>query len=333
MSYLEIAPARAKAKSGSKLWGDPEHVAEPKLDGWRFLMHFGRGLPRVYMTGRRISKVTLKYSEKGFCAPCLWPSYPGGQLRPEYTVIDGEVMPPEGANFRDMASIMNADPETAAETIKRLGRPTYHAFDVLYYDGRDVRDEAMLVRKDLLSSVETYFGDLFRVVPTIPATQESFDEIVASGGEGVIVKNICSPYGEGWWKVKKASTLDVIITGFTDAREGRTGKYLGLIGAAKVSVYSSSGELLEVGQVSGMTDEVRVDMSERPEKWLNTVIEIESQEWAKDRLRHPRYKRPRPDANPADCTFQKLMADLNVGDDREEQEPEVAAPSKQGSLF
>lgn len=329
MSYLEIEPARAKSKKRLEgIWGHPEWIAEPKLDGWRFLMHFGGDLARVFLTGRRISSETGRFSEKGGLVPHLWPS-----VNMKYTVLDGEIMPPEGAGFRDLAAIMNSDPMNSAKAIERFGKPSYHVFDILFYDGRDLREECLAVRRQILRQL-SYDVDMehFFRVEAMPCEEQSFENIVSAGGEGLILKNLTDAYGEGWVKVKKASTLDVVVTGFTDAKFGVTGKYDGQIGAVVVSVYGSSGDLLEVGQVSGMTDELRLDISRRKGEWLGQVIEIEAQEWAKDRLRHPRWKRHRPDADARTCTYRKMMRDLGEEEELRGEETQIAEP-KQGSLF
>lgn len=222
-------------------------------------------------------------------------------------------MPPDGAGFRDLASIMNSDPETAAETIRRLGEPRYRVFDVLFHDGEDVREHAQLERTKLASCFTDGLGHpLVSSLPSLPPDAGEYDRIVSAGGEGVILKNVFAPYSESgaWIKVKKTVTLDVVVTGFTDAKHGKTGKYDGLIGAVVVSVYTSDGMLLEVGRASGMSDDVRVEMTANPGRWIGSVIEVIAQEFGKERLRHPRFSRHRPDADPRGCTYRKMMADL-----------------------
>ncbi len=317
MEPLQLNPARAKAISDEKLeklWDDSEWKSQVKLDGWRELLHFGGDLPRVFLTGRRVSSVTGLLSEKALNVPCLWPNADLG-----YTVLDGEVMPPDGAGFRDMASILNADPEVAAETIERLGPPIYRVFDVLFHDGVDVREYSQLERSSLCSSIADRLSNpLITSVPLLPSSRAEYERIVAAGGEGVILKNIFAQYGDtsAWKKVKKYSTLDVIVTGFTEAKFGRTGKYDGQIGAAIVSVFMSDGSMCEVGQVSGMDDATRLEMTANPGRWVGTVIEVAAQEFGKQRLRHPRFKRHRVDANPRDATYRKMMADLGQDEQR-----------------
>lgn len=321
MNIMQLEPARAKSIRADKLerlWDDPAYVAEEKLNGWRFLMHLGADLPRVFLTGRRTSSRTGLFSEKALQVPCIWPTISGDL---GYTVLDGEIMPPAGASFHDMASIMNSDPETAAEAIQRLGQPTYHAFDVLFDGGKDVREHALLERRQILEDLFSYHhvdGMQIHVVSAHPPTLEMYEGIVDGGGEGVILKRFDAQYGESgaWIKAKKFFPLDVIVTGFTEAKHGVTGKFFGQIGAAIVSVYAKIGletyTQIEIGQVSGMTDDVRLDMSRYPEKYLGTVIEVAAQEFGRERLLHPRYRRHRPDADPHDATYEKMMRDLGA---------------------
>lgn len=308
---LQLNLARAKSKDPVPLWDHPLWKLERKLNGWRFAMHFGRGLDRTYLTGRRVSDRTGVFSEKGLLVPQLQV-----QLPVEYTVLDGEVMPPPGCGFRDLATFMNSDVHQVQVALAKWGSPTYHAFDVLFADGQDVRDQPMLERRRLLTRVMADIRNpLIKLVEQYAPKKSYYETEVSVGGEGVVLKRIDATYGEsgGWIKVKRVSTIDVIVTGFTDGK----GKYSDQIGAVKVSVRSSSGELLEVAQVSGMTDEIRQHATHHPGEWLGGVIEIEAQEWGRDRLLHPRFVQRRPDADVAGCTFTKMMCDL--GQDVEEK--------------
>lgn len=101
-----------------------------------------------------------------------------------------------------------------------------------------------------------------------------------------------------WRKVKPQVTYDLRVIGFTDGREGRTGKMLGLIGA--IIVADASGE--EVAKVSGMTDEVRLDITSNKSAWLGRVIEVEAQGRGKaGGLMHPRFLRLRDDKDTVDA--------------------------------
>lgn len=342
---IDIQHARAKRISDARLAriaGDPSWLAEEKLDGWRFMLHFGGGLHRPYLVGRRASDVTGQLSEKGLLVSQLWPSE-ARQRECGYTALDGEIMPPPGVTgigFRHLASIMNASPEVSAATIARIGPPVFRVFDAPYWDGHLWSCATQKQRSALVADVVRWLGhELIRPVESRSnalglMTQKFYDEVVARGGEGLILKRSDAAYGESgaWVKWKRAHSLDVVITDFTDAEHGVTGKYDGQIGAACVSVYDSSGKLVEVGRVSGMDDETRLDMTSSPGEWLGCVAEILAQGFGRARLRHPRFVRRRPDAHPGECTMRKMMADLGAQDDSDADTIEDA-DDRQAKLF
>lgn len=101
-----------------------------------------------------------------------------------------------------------------------------------------------------------------------------------------------------WAKLKPRPTLDLIIT---DIQPGE-GKYAGLIGSLTVS----TAEGFEVAHVSGMTDELRVALSNNVEALRGQVIEVAYQEiGTQGRLRHPSFVRFREDKSPEACTIEQ----------------------------
>lgn len=315
MLPMKIIPAGADAKPWDKLeplFDDDAWYAERKLDGWRFLLHFGGGLDRIYLTGRNVTKDgTL--SERGLHVPLFTPE--AAALRKwGYTVLDGEVMPPDGAGFRDINGIMGKTAvEKALARIKAIGHPEYHVFDCLFYNGTDNRSQPQHARKKHADHiVREVWPDEAPVYSTVVQRHGKlafYEREIADGQEGIILKRSDAPYGEGWLKVKRMHTLDVVITGFTEANEGKTGKFKGLVGAVVVSVYRG-GKLVEVGQVSGMDDETRIDITDHTRYYMGKALEIKAQEFAKNRLRHPRWSRMRTDINATACTWEKMQRDL-----------------------
>jgi len=78
------------------------------------------------------------------------------------------------------------------------------------------------------------------------------------------------------------------------------------IGAVKFGKYDKDGNLVELGECSGLTDELRKDMSENPDKYIGQAIEIGAMERTKDGFyRHPQFIRMRPDKNPSECVLEE----------------------------
>ncbi len=107
---------------------------------------------------------------------------------------------------------------------------------------------------------------------------------------------------KNWYKVKDTKSIDCFVTGLKDG----DGKYLGLLGSLRVSVYNESGDEFEIASVSGMTDAERVEMSELDDDQLiGRVCEVEYQcIGSKGKLRHPRFKKWRPDKPKTECVME-----------------------------
>jgi ATP-dependent DNA ligase len=86
------------------------------------------------------------------------------------------------------------------------------------------------------------------------------------------------------------------------------------IGAVKFGKYDKEGNLVELGECSGLTDELRKDMSENPDKYIGQVMEIGAMEKTRDGFyRHPQFSRMRPDKNPHECVIEEQRAVSTFG--------------------
>lgn len=125
--------------------------------------------------------------------------------------------------------------------------------------------------------------------------QVLMNEAESTGTEGFVIK----PGGMDLLqaKVVVTETYDCVVTGSTLGK----GKYSGYIGALTVSMVNpDTGELIEVANVSGMTDEDRKKFSTNIP--VGQVVEIACKGWAgRGRMRQPRFKRLRPDKSADMC--------------------------------
>lgn len=80
--------------------------------------------------------------------------------------------------------------------------------------------------------------------------------------------------------------------------------------AIKIGVYDGNGTLVELGTVSsGLTDEMKQNMSEDPELYLGRVVSLDcmSIDKGSKTLRHPVFKAWRDDKNPEDCKISEVF--------------------------
>jgi ATP-dependent DNA ligase len=336
----QITPGKCKAISKEVLTqaGVSDWVMEEKIDGHRALLHFGRDLDRAYLTSRRISKVTKRFSENGLCVPHILEEVARfvENWRSGYTVIDGEIVV-EAGTVEDVQSVMGAKPENAISWQKAHMKATFIAYDILWMNGQDIRGEHYYNRtislKSLLLRDQFEFIRIHESKSTYGGVQAFFESVIAAGGEGIVVKDVMAKYGQGVWKLKGVDTFDVVISGFQDGK----GKFKELIGAIEFSCFDGD-DLVKVGKCSGMEDgavywafegdkgkdsgNYLIPCREDPgpegsRSWfthhrdslIGTVIEVKSSGLtAKGKLRHPRFLRTRPDKDKTMCPLPRDQA-------------------------
>ena len=105
-----------------------------------------------------------------------------------------------------------------------------------------------------------------------------------------------------WRKLKPEPTVDLVVTGTTDG----DGKFLGLIGSLRCSARKefSHGKLIEVARVSGMTDDMRIELTTMEDALIGKIVEVKYQGvGSRGRLRHPRFMRLRDDKTAKDASI------------------------------
>ena len=324
---MQINPMLAGKVSEEKLellWEDDNWVAEEKFDGSRYIMQIREG--GNILTSRRNSVKTGQNVDKTGNVPHIT-----GIKYPELygTVIDGEITAPN-KDFTNVLKIMGSLPEKAIEVQKEIGKAEYWVFDILYYKGRDVQKEPYQIRRQFVYGVVEEMRKKSKEVMRVlmwegNKKRKCYEDIIANGGEGIILKNKFGIYEQdkrshGWIKVKKTVTDDVVIMGFTEAKKwyaepgtagadeiiypnGRTTKFYdnGWIGAIKYGKYKEK-ELVEIGQCSGVSDEMRAEFTNNQKKYIGKTMEIVAQLRFKDGgYRHGNFVRLRPDKHPKEC--------------------------------
>lgn len=286
------------------------YVMEPKLDGMRMLLHFdsrGRLFEATTRSGRSVLDML----------PQAWRDQLGDIAVPMDMVLDCEFGYQvdgwtEGnacIDFNKTMRVMGSGAEVAqAKALTIDSVPTAFVFDVLQIAGEDYTVKEWHIRRNIVDSLyctHSAWPGMTRTRLYSGWDEAIYENYVRLGGEGVMLKNVDSLYTEGarpakhWYKVKKFQTADVVITGF---QEGQ-GKYTGMIGAVKFGVYSN-GSLTEIGQCSGMTDEVRESMTRREFKLVGHVMEIKYFGLTAGTYRHPQFMRLRTDKLPEQCVIE-----------------------------
>lgn len=307
-----------------------KHICDLKLDGARMRLFLGAS-SNTMNTGRRSVK-TFAYIERADNFPqiqkLIVPELAG-------TVLDGEMMPPansiilaDGSKtqgpLNSIMAMVNSSPPKARGLQLKNGDAFFVAFDVLQYCGEDVMGWTYEKRRELLELIvqtleEAWEGDgdsPIKAVPQMEASAESIQRALDAGFEGVIIKRKDSRYEPGkrpksWAKIKHMSTGDFFIVGSVPGNGRNEGK----VGSMKVAYFDPSiagpddeRSVVYVADVGGITDAFRDELTDPTtgavkNKYLGTVIEVQAQGRTRhNRLRHPMFKRVRPDKTFEECT-------------------------------
>ena len=131
---------------------------------------------------------------------------------------------------------------------------TLYVFDVLAFEGYDLRKLPLLKRKEILRKVLPQTGPLRYSEHFEKNGEALYDQVVNLGLEGIVAKKADSPYRDGrsgdWLKIRADRMDDFLVVGFSKPKGSRGG-----FGALHVGAYQD-GKLIYCGRAgSGFSGE------------------------------------------------------------------------------
>jgi DNA ligase-1 len=223
-------------------------IVETKFDGARVQVHIDGAQIRVFT--RRLRDVTADLPDVVAATR---------RVTAETAILDGEAI----------ALDQNERPLPFQETMSRFGSApaadesaalNVYFFDVLLVDGAETVALTARERRSMLASAVPADMLAPHAVVTDPsAAIELFDQAIAAGHEGVMVKDTEAPYAAGrrgasWLKVKPTHTLDLVVL----AVEWGSGRRQGWLSNLHLGARDpASGEFVMLGKTfKGLTDEM-----------------------------------------------------------------------------
>ena len=201
------------------------------------------------------------------------------------------------------------------------GEIGYHLFDILWLDGRDVRELPLDARRHLLTLLP--LEPPLRLVARL-GEREPWERARKEGWEGVIAKRRDSPYesrrSRNWLKMKIEASQELVVGGFTDPQGRRVG-----LGALLVG-YFENRDFVFAGKIgTGFDTKLLLDLRKRLSAlelteppftkavglprlgvhWVRPeiVVEVAFMEWTSHgKLRHPRLLGLRTDKSAPEVT-------------------------------
>lgn len=227
-----IEPMLAKL-ADQKLHLNGNWISEPKYDGQRLMAEYDGQTLKLWT--RRHIQVAKKFPE-------LTESLKKDVESNDW-ILDGELTVPGG-----LSNLINRNVEDELR-IKILAKKipaTYHIFDIIKYEGKNLINQPLMKRKKILLKA-VHQDEHLEIVPfkimENSKIKDDFKEYTEKGFEGAILKNIQSRYEPGkrtgeWIKIKREDTVDVNIIGATKSENipfgallmEKDGKYFGKVG-------------------------------------------------------------------------------------------------------
>lgn len=276
-----------------------------------------------YALSRAITEMNIHYPELANIA---------GAVQAKQAILDGEIVALDEKGHPSFQLLQSRIGLLAEADISRLAgeQPAiYYVFDIIYYDGVDLRSTPLHERQALVHAI-LQENDALRISKAVQEKgEELFARVVAEGMEGIVAKQRDSVYeerrSESWLKLKAVQEQEVVIGGYTKPRGTRE-----YFGALVVGLYRDK-ELVAVGHVGGGFNRktlkqvydlmqplkttrspfAKPPATNEPVQWVKPqlVAQVKFAEWTTERqMRQPIFLGLRDDKDPKDCTFEPQRA-------------------------
>ncbi len=326
------------AKPHDKAFDGDAWLYEIKYDGVRILAI--RDGHHVRLFARSGTEVTERYPE----VTLAFDAMPFDRF-----VIDGEIvalMDDGRPNFGKLQTRMHvSDPATARKL--SFSTPTIDfVFDLLAFDGFDLRSMALEARKEILHKIVLGEGPIRYCDHIIGRGKDFFQAVAGAGLEGIIAKRRESKYrgarSDDWLKIKAPLTKDFVVGGYTSPDGSRNH-----FGALLLGVYEDDGGFRFVGKVgTGFNGDTLKSISDKlkpieieaspfrvgknlvaPEKRAHfvepkLVASVRFGELTSEGcVRHPSFMKLVDDVDPRDCTWEAAFGGTGNTPSNTEQTP------------
>ncbi|MGR9178917.1 non-homologous end-joining DNA ligase (plasmid) [Rhizobium leguminosarum] len=294
-----VEPALAELKSRPPK-GD-EWSWELKWDGYRLAVHIEPQGIRILTRGGR--DWTHRF-------PAILEAARG--LGPATMIIDGEAVVLDAEGRPDFGLLQQSLGASGKQAGNRASDAIFYAFDLIYFDGHDLRGVEYRSRRHLLDDALNGKDGAIRLSETFDTEPAVLLEHVCRLGlESIVGKHFDRPYRSGrtadWVKVKCVQSEAFFIVGYEMSSASPAG-----FGSLVLAAYRGSN-LVHVGSVGTgfrqaevirlrkMLDKLRWKRKQPPLPYSGSadivwveptlIAEVEFRTWTTDgKLRHPSYK-------------------------------------------
>ncbi len=191
-----------------------DYIYELKLDGIRCIAYLGKD---VVLQNKRFKDVTEIYPELSEMNKCV----------KKNTVLDGElvVLTDGKPDFYALQKRSLMSDKFRIQLAAKKNPAQFAAYDILYYDGKDLTDKPLMARKAILQE-KVKEGNGLSISRYIEEQGMAFFELAkAQDLEGIVAKKKDGLYHIGkrthdWVKIKVMQDEDLLICGFQPDEDG-----------------------------------------------------------------------------------------------------------------
>jgi ATP-dependent DNA ligase len=261
-------------------------------------------------------------------------------LKAKQFILDGEIVIPVGGRLSFDDLLLRIHPaESRVRTLAEATPANYFAFDILFANGKLLKDLPIEKRRKKLEAFFESAGD-HELLHLSPATTDRriarqwFDKFGPAGLDGIMAKRLGEPYHSGdrggMVKVKHLKTADCVVGGY------RYGEGTNSVGSLLLGLYDDEGRLVHVGHTSSIRKADRKELTKKleslkgknpfevripggPSRWSarsgdwepvkpKLVCEVEYDYFSQGRFRHgSKFLRWRPEKKPATCKMDQVL--------------------------
>jgi bifunctional non-homologous end joining protein LigD len=214
---------------------------EVKWDGYRAVAFLNKDI--VEIKSRNDKSFNIKF----------YPVYEALKTLELNAIIDGEIVVVNEKGTSQFNALQNWKSEVD-------GNLLFYIFDILWYDGIDIKSLPLIERKEILTEIIVE-NSIIRLSNNFDTSGISFLETARKMGlEGIMAKKKSSPYTVGrrttdWLKIKANKRQEVVIGGYT-INEGTNKGFSSLL----VGVFDH-GNLIYTGKIgTGYNSKMQSDM-------------------------------------------------------------------------
>jgi bifunctional non-homologous end joining protein LigD len=318
------------ATLGNAVPSGSDWLYEVKWDGYRALCFIEFG--KVHMLSRRGTKL-----DKQFAAVA---SALAQSVKADTAVIDGEVVALDENGNPSFQRLQNLTGFGTKPAVKGAAPfLNFFAFDLLYFNGYDLRKAALIDRRQLLASI-LLPSDVVRYSEHfVGKGDELLKAVRAKGLEGIVAKQAQSRYqskrSASWIKIKVTCQQDFVICGFVmGEREPFGALVLGYYKDEKLIYAGNVGSGFTQQSLKAMGEKIKPLITKKPVlsdvpkeigevTWVKPepVCAVKFTSWTKDnRLRAPVFLGMRTEVAP-----EEVVRETGLLAEETDQEPKEEA--------